>query len=131
LTPVSVDVNQVTVTSFSHTDGSGAGWDLTDGPDPFVSLNSGTTAVLTQFVSNYYTNQFAPLTFGTSAGFPCHIPSPGSTYTIYIWDYDSTSGSDGIGGFYFKFTDFDSGFPSSFVLSGGGISITLYVTWNF
>lgn len=130
LTPVSMTITRIELTDYPLIQTSGAGWDVSDGADPFVTFNSGTSANTNDYSSGYYTNVTGQdLTFTT--GLPITIPSLSSYWVLGVWDYDAASANDFMAGVYFQPSLQASGFPSSFTLTTTSMSVRLYVTWNF
>lgn len=113
------------------TNSSGGGWDAIagNGPDVFLTVNSGTTANLNSFVSSVYDNVTGQ-TLTYSSGLPITLASPNSNYTVAVWDEDTAS-NDFMGGVYFIPNNFKAGFPSSFNLTTASLTIVLNVTWLF
>ncbi len=108
---------------------SGGGWDALagNGPDVFLSINSGTSANTNDFLSLRYDNVVGQtLTFST----PVTLPSPSSYWTVGIWDNDTT-GNEFMSGVYFIPNDFKNGFPSTITLNTSLMTVELNVTWLF
>ena len=128
-TPTSVTVSKIILTNYPMVDGGGVGWDLSNGPDVFLSINQGSTANNVQFSGIAYDVTGSTITYITN--FPYNFLNPSNTYTIGLWDYDSTSADDYMGGIFFTPNNYKSGFPATINLTYSSISMTLYVTWNF
>ena len=124
-------ITQVTITDYPPTKTSGGGWDLTTGPDCFITINSGTSSTQNDFVSGFtYTNATgADMEYNT--GFPVTIPTPSSYWSIGLWDDDSPDADDFMSGFYFIPNDQNAGFPSTLTLSTSDLTVEMKVTWNF
>ncbi|WP_052599747.1 calcium-binding EGF-like domain-containing protein [Aureispira sp. CCB-QB1] len=132
LTPVSMTITSVTVTNYPATKPSGSGWDLTTGPDCFLTINSGTSANQNSFVSGYtYNNVAAGTQMPFNTGFPISLTSPNSDYVLAIWDNDAPDADDYMDGFRFIPNNYSSGFPSTLSLSTATFAVTIDVTWNF
>lgn len=133
LTPTSMIITKVTITDYPPTQPNGAGWDLTTGPDCFITINSGRTATQNDFVSGFTYPDAAGADMDYNTGFPISIPSLNSDWVIAIWDKDnpSPSADDKMGGVYFQPIDFSNGFPSSFQVSNASITAIFYVSWVF
>lgn len=130
LTPVSMTITRIDVTNYPTLQSNGGGWDVSDGADPFVTFNSGTSSNQTDFVSGRYTNVTGQdLTY--TNGFPITIPSLSSNWVLGIWDYDATSADDFMAGVYFAPINKANGFPSSFQVTTASLTAVFYVTWNF
>ena len=130
LTPSAMVINSITMTSYPMTQTSGAGWDLTDGPDPFITINSGTSANQNDFSSGVASNVTGSSIY-YSNGFPVTISNLNINWTIGVWDYDATSANDFMTGLYFIPISQTSGFPSTINLNTGTMAVQLNVTWNF
>lgn len=134
LTPVSMTINSVTITDYPSTQPNGSGWDLTTAPDCFITINFGTTADQTGFVSGYTYENVSPGTqMPFNTGFPINLNNPNSPYVIAIWDKDSPSptADDEMDAFQFVPNNYNSGFPSTLPLSTSTFAATFDVTWNF
>lgn len=131
LTPISVTITSMEVISYPVTKSNGSGWDLTSGPDVFVTINSGTSPNQSSFVSGFtYTNATSNnLPFNT--GFPVTLTSPNTNYIIGLWDDDSPASDELMAGVYFIPNDYDYNFPSYIIVTSATMSAKLYVTWNF
>lgn len=130
LTPVSMTIRRIEVTNYPITQSSGAGWDVSDGADAFVTFNSGTSANQNDFVSGRYTDVTGQDLVYTN-GLPITISDLNINWVLAMWDYDATSNNDFMTGVYFKPISMVNGFPSSFEVHTANMSATLYVTWNF
>lgn len=131
LTPVSVTINQVIITNYPATQSSGAGWDLTTGPDVFISINAGTSSNQNSFVSGFTYSNATSNSLTYSSGFPIILSNPNSSYCLGIWDADSPDPDDFMAGVYFTPNNYSSGFPPSISLTTASLSATFYITWNF
>lgn len=109
-TPVKMRVGSIVLTDFPITDSNGGSWDLSDGADVFIKITKGGTTI---YESDYVLNKFAPLSFTPNVEFS----DPTDSYTIGVWDYDSTSADDYLGGI--TFTPYQKGkkFPTSFAVN--------------
>lgn len=124
----SVTITKIIVTNYPQTSG-GSGWDLDGGPDPFLTINQGTSCSTTATTGTVSNATGASLTY--TNGFPLTLNNPNSPYSICMYDYDQTSADDYMTGLYFTPADEKSGYPSSFTLSTSEFSMTVFVTWNF
>ena len=99
------------------------------GPDIYLSINSGTSSNTNDFTTGYYSDCTGePLTY--SSDFPVYLTNIDINWSIGLWDYDSYTSDDFIGGIYFKPSEFKEGYPSTIDLSTSTISMTLYVSWE-
>ncbi len=130
VTPSSMRINSIIVTSFPATDGSGGGWDLTSGADLYPVVAIGSTT-LSSFSSNYITNANPSLDHQYTPPSPIVLSSPTSQYTINLYDHDDIDADDWMGGVYFTPYISTNGFPSTLILapSGGSTSFQLEVSY--
>jgi len=129
LTPAKMIITKIVIDNFNLTN-QGVPWDSISGPDLYLTINIGSGPNHSEFKSNHYTDQdTVPVTF--SDGFPYTCNSPGSYYSVYLWDDDSPYVDEQIGGFHFKPINKDLGFPSTVHLKRDNFDFTLYVTWEF
>lgn len=129
-TPSSMTIESVVLTDYPTTTSTGASWDVNDGADLFISLNTGNTATQNEYTSNYYSNVTGQsLTYTT--GLPVTLTNINGNYTIALWDYDATSNDDLMTGGVFSPADNMNNFPRFVDLTGQGFSVTLVVKWNF
>jgi hypothetical protein len=131
MTPTSVSITSMNVTKYPATQPSGAGWDVSDGADVFVTFSAGISANTTEFKSGFtYTNVTGQdLPFST--GFPVNLLNINNNYTLGIWDYDAASADDFMAGVYFSPSNNVAGFPSTITLSTTKLTAVLTVQWNF
>jgi len=121
--PTSMLLKRVRITNFPATDG-GAGWDLTNGPDVYIKILRGTALL---YESGTFDNATPALTYNPNTTFF----APESRHSILLYDFDSTSGDDYMGGIEFTPYAKNAGFPTEITLSAGGISATLTVEYEF
>lgn len=110
VTPSSMRITKIRVTDFSN-----SGWDTfpSSSPDIFVTVNSGTSCGTGLFDSNYYEDAYPGPNYDFSPSSPIVLSNPTTPISICLYDYDSTSGDDLMGGFYFTPYQNGSNFPSS------------------
>lgn len=132
LTPTSMTIRRIDVTSYPTTSSNGSSWDPFDGADPFVVFHPGTTSNYdpqNAYISGSYSNVTGQaLSFDN--GLPKTINGLSSYWSLDMFDQDA-SVHDHMAGVYFKPINQSNGFPSSFQLQTSNITATLYVTWNF
>lgn len=106
--PVKMRVGTIALTSFPPTDQQGAGWDLFDGPDVFLSISKSGVVL-------YETNWIEDLTGAWSWIVNFEFTDPLDTYTISVFDYDDGfTADDFMGGI--DFTPYLTGkkFPTAY-----------------
>lgn len=131
LTPTSMTIRRVTVTKYPTTKSNGAGWDLSTGPDCFITLNVGTSSNQNDFVSGFTYNNTTSQTLEYNTGFPINLTGLNSDFSLGLWDEDSPDPDDFMDGVSFTPINYTSGFPNSFTLDVGSFAARLDVTWNF
>jgi len=121
-------ITSITVTSFPATDG-GAGWDLTSGADIFPILSLGGTTLWNS--PNYVTNANPSNEYLFTPSPSIVLSSPTSQYTLRLYDYDSPSPDDYMGGVNFTPYNSTSGFPTTINLAPSGAAVTFRLTVSY
>ncbi|HLG35835.1 MAG TPA: calcium-binding EGF-like domain-containing protein, partial [Bacteroidia bacterium] len=124
MTPSSVTVSKIILNSYPV-----LGYDFSNGPDVFLSINPGAGASDVQFTGITTDATGSAITFTNN--FPYTFSSPSTNYTIGVWDYDTPDPDDIMDAVYFTPNNYSGGFPSTFTVTGSSISMTLYVSWHF
>lgn len=122
IVPYALSITKVRVVSYPNTD-SGAGWDLTSGPDVYVAYGSSCCSGSTAWIQNAGQN----LSFNVN----WYISNPQAQFTIWTVDYDDFESDDIIGGITFVPRAFDNGLPNQISLSAGNINYVLDVNWLY
>ena len=93
ITPTNILLKRVFVTTHPPTD-NGAGWDLTSGPDMYISILRNGTEIYNNS-SNFLQNAS-----GSNIVFDVNLPLPSVTdfYSIRLYDYDDFDADDYMGG---------------------------------
>jgi hypothetical protein len=121
VTPTAIRINSIKVTSFPATDG-GAGWDLTSGPDIYVKLTLGSTAIWES--PNYFQNADPAQDYTFTPNPTFNLTSPNSQYTLTLYDYDDLDADDWMGGINFTPYSSSNGFPTTINLAPSGAAVT-------
>lgn len=118
ITPSSVFIDRVYVDNIPFVDASGAGWDLTSGPDLFFNLIDSVSTVLYSTQWRYYAD-LAPANLPVNWTIvPAYqIADWSKALYIDLWDYDGITSNDHIG--------YTSGFRISTVIAQLGYVTTL------
>jgi hypothetical protein len=129
--PTSVRINSMTLSNYPMTTTSGGGWDALagNGPDVFLTVNTGTSSNRNSFVSGIYNNVLGQSLFYTN-GLPLTLNDPNNYYTIGVWDED-TGAYEFMTGVYFIPNYFKTGFPATITLNTANMTVVLNVTWLF
>lgn len=134
--PTKIVISKIRVNYFPNQNGS-SNWDTSDAPDIFVKFGKGSGSTLELLYSSSVINNVLSNGGNTVYDFtpatPINITSPLLTYTISLYDYDSTSADDFMGGFLFVPNDFIYGFPTTILLKDNSkpLSFELFVTYIF
>ncbi len=128
VTPSTIRINSITVTSFPATDG-GAGWDLTSGPDILPRLSVGSTTIWES--STYFQNADPSQEYTFTPTSALYINNPTLEHTLALYDYDDLDANDWMGGVLFTPYHNTNGFPSTLVLSPSGASVTFRLSLSY
>jgi PKD repeat protein len=129
ITPSKVIISKIIVTRFPPTD-NGAGWDLTSGPDIYVTVDRDPNNIWTS--PTYYQNANPSLTYEFNPLPHIEVNNPTSQITIRLWDYDDLDSDDFMGGIIFTPFLSSLGFPTERTLDAGAavaFRITLRYVW--
>lgn len=131
-TVTSVKITNIELISYPSANGSNT-WDVSTNtdPDPYLTINQGTTAHSSTFNTNY-TSDAAGVIVSYSSSFPYTVSTPTQSWTFGVWDYDgSLAASEYMGGLTFKFSDYAASQPATLTLTAGAVTMKLYVEWSF
>jgi len=130
LVPTKCYLKKVTITAMPFTDGSGAGWDIYNGPDVFIEITNANNVVYqTGTTVSNVTSSMLPLTWNWST--PWQFPSLTTYYYVDLTDYDTLYPNDYIGWCGpFKMSDYMTTFPTTMTKTANGITITIEVQWG-
>lgn len=132
--PTKVKITAVTITAMPFTDGSGAGWDVLNGPDVYFEILDQGDNVLASAVNsriNDVTSNMLPLSWNFST--PFEITNFNAPIFVDVWDYDFPDPSDYIGYVGFQMSNYTSGataYPTSITKNQNAITIKLDVLWQ-
>lgn len=127
-TPISITITKIEVIRFPATDGTGAGWDLSDGADIFPTLSLGSTVLYNP--TTYYNNASQNTTYPFVPSPTIQLTNITAQYQIDLYDYDSTSSNDWMGGILFTPYSSTGGFPSVLTIDAGGtVAFKVYVSY--
>lgn len=131
-TPTAMRITKIEVLNFPGTTGSGGGWDLTSGPDIYITVDQGTTSSGTFYDSGtFYQDASAGNVYTFTDGMPIVLNPATTNWSIGIWDYDTADPDDFMAGVYFKPSEEADGFPTNFQLTTSSMRVKLYVAWLF
>lgn len=132
LTPTSLTITKIDLYDYPMNTTSGGGWDISTGPDPYISISLGQSYYSSDWVTNYYTDLTGSAVSYTLTT-PKTLTNMSSYYTVGLWDHDDPDADDGMGGIYFIPNNYKSGFPSTITLKSTSLNLEykLHVTWNF
>lgn len=122
-------VNQIRLDYFSEVTDEGENWDIfTNYPDIFVKVFRGNQLVYT---SPYYDECQNQNVYTYNQGMPLYLEFPNETYSVAIYDYDSTSEDEFMGGFEFKPVDHEGEEIIRLFSLTSEIEFSLFVDWNY
>lgn len=131
-TPKSMHITKIVVTKFPPTEPGGGGWDIDDGADIFIKLD--TKENPTQVWQSGYQENANPSTdYSATPDSPIEV-EPLTRYTMILFDHDSPDPDDEIGGVEFTpYYDDENGFPEEIDLdpAGGDVAFKIIVTYSF
>jgi hypothetical protein len=128
VTPTKIRIKQVDVTSFPATNDKGSGWDLTSAADIYIKIYKDDTELYNS--STYIKDAISSYKYEFELSPNVDLLNPNDQYTIILYDYDSTSGDDYMGGIIFKPYSNTNSFPTTMNLdAGGGITMTLHLSY--
>jgi PKD repeat protein len=130
--PTSVTVTGVKVEALPLTKPNGGGWQSNSGPNVYFTLEDSRAILVTgQTISNV-TQSSLPLLWNiASAGL--RITDFSANYSVALWNKNTITSDDFIGGYSFSFGSYAAlGYPSSVVLylAGQPLKIELTVQWK-
>lgn len=126
VTPTNILIKSISVTSFPATDANGAGWDLTNGPDIYITISQNGN-VLYENSANFSQNGAPNVTFNTNFV----LPDVDGIYSVSVYDYDDFDSDDFMGGIISPIYTSLNGFPSNVVLSCSGCAVSLSLSVNY
>lgn len=130
IVPSSIKVNNIKVTRFPATDGSGAGWDIGNGPDIYVGFGRDSIILYThpsnfENASPILQYDFVPVT-------DLIIDFPNQRHSLYLFDYDGVTSSVLMGGIVFDPYTSTNDFPKVLEVDAGGtIGFELSLEYSF
>ena len=127
ITPSKIRITKIEVTRFPATN-SGAGWDLSSGPDIYPELSK--SSYLLWRSSIYYQNADPSVIYSFEINPVVDLNQPNDQYSITLYDYDDFSASDFMGRINFTPYWSNNGFPSIINIdAGGAVAFRFYVTY--
>lgn len=127
--PLSINVTKIEVTRFPPTD-NGGGWDITSGPDIYTTLSYGSTTIFN--APTYFQNADPSRTYSWDPSPAISIDYPRDKYTIRLYDFDSGSADDFMGGIEFTPYAPNNNFPSILNLdAGGSVAFRIHINYVY
>ena len=123
-----VQINTISVSHFPSTE-NGSDWDVwTSHPDIYVAISDNSGRI---YSTEYYDKSRNTNTYNFEEGLPLYLEDINEEYLISLYDYDSTSEDEWMGGFNLTFAPHEG--QSTIVLSSeeNEITLTLDVEWNY
>jgi len=130
VTPNRIRVTKIQVLGFPPTMSSGSGWDVGGAADIYVEFEYGSN---TLYTSGSVTNASYNSTYQFTPSSSLWIYYPTDQYVIRLYDDDTTSGDDYIGGYSFYPYSNGNGFPSTISIANSSsdleFKLFLEYTW--
>lgn len=135
LTPTNLRITAVRIDDFPATN-NGLGWDASDGPDIYFSINTGTAPDNTEFTTNSTMNATPGTAFTITDGFPLDITDIDSTRVFALYDDDAPDADEYMEALSGKLSNLQLGFPAEIRLYNAmdtllEFDVTLMVEWSF
>lgn len=124
LAPI-ITVKSITIT-YPATDNGGAGWDLTSGPDVYISLSSNGTEIFNN-EANFIQNATGTLTIPVNV----ILLDVNSLVNVSVIDYDDFDPDDFMGGIEGKIYTNTNGFPPNVTLSCSGCAVSAKLALDY
>lgn len=134
LVPRAISITGIDLLKYPAAKPNGSGWDLSTGPDIFMTISQGNTANNSDRVTTIFNNATRNGTISFTMlnnGFT--INNLSTIWSIGAYDSDDFDPDDFIAGGGFMPSDYQEDLPSTltFTSSDGSYSVKLYLTWNF
>lgn len=136
ITPSKVIITKAIVRSFNNLNNNGVGHDLTNGPDIYIKINSGSTVIYDHptFISNATAGLNTNYEFILSPNL--QITNVNAPLIVSLWDYDlgdtpSTADDNMASAAFFPFNG--NSFPSSIILTDPSTAtkFEIYLTYQW
>lgn len=130
ITPTKISIEKIELTRFPAVEQNGAGWDLTSGPDIFVTMSYNNVDIYNH--PSTYENANASETYVFTPSINLNIENPDDKYVISLYDFDSFDPDDFMGGIEFVPYNDENEFPEELFLDADGhVAFTLTETYSF
>ncbi len=129
ITPTKVRISKIKITSFPQYDG-GSSWDVGSGPDIYIYITKGSTVIHEQ--PTMFENADSSIDYTYTPSTYIDITDVTAQHGISLYDYDSGSDDDFMGGILFYPYHDTNEFPTTMNLdAGAGITfeLTLSYVW--
>jgi len=119
-----VKILSMTVTGIPFTTTSGGGWDITNGPDVYFTINDPLGNVLMKGSTiNDVVQSRLPLAWNFTQAML--ITNLSTTFSVRLYDYDFPDADDYMGGYYFTMSDYKTGYPKVITLQNASSAVKL------
>ncbi len=131
-----VKIKKITITAMPFTTPSGAGWDVTSGPDVYMKIlspNPNNTTLITGGVFNDVLQSSLPIAWNVTP--LLQVPTLNEFYYVNLYDSDSPpiDPDDNMGFVGFRMDNYMTGagaFPAQITLTQNGITAILDLQWE-
>ncbi len=128
--PESGEVESITLFQFPNTNQNGDYFDaLGDGPDVYVTLDTGNTTVFTSDI--YFNNAFSPGQFTFPMTSLIEFTDFNTEFWVNVYDYDSLDTDDYMSSMVFIPSEFPSAYPAAQLANQGDYEIQMDFFWKW
>jgi hypothetical protein len=128
-TPSKIRITNIRVTKFPATD-NGAGWDLSSGPDIYVSMEYSASQIYEH--PTFFQNANPTQDYDFQPNINLNMNNPTDIYIIRLYDNDDFGADDFMGGIQFVPYQDGNNFPNKLNLDAGGdVAFELTVVYTF
>ncbi|MBI1183490.1 hypothetical protein GC194_04430 [bacterium] len=123
-----MQINKISVAGFPNTN-NGKDWDIWSSyPDIYVAIVLNGNRFYT---SEYYDECVNSNTYNYIRNLPVYVDNYSLQHSIGLWDYDSTSGDEYMGGYLFTPKDYEGKREITLRNDSSEIVLVLSVEWNY
>ena len=125
-----VKILKTTVTGIPFTNANGGGWDVSNGPDVYFTINDPLgNELIKSPTTNDVIQSKLPLSFNFIQAM--QITNLATRFSFNLFDYDFPDADDYMGGYYFTMNDYKSGYPKviTFQSPNSSIKLEFNVEW--
>jgi hypothetical protein len=127
---VSVRVYRIELLSYPSLAPNGGGWDLTSGPDAYLSIYAGTSPFWE--MSDFFgTDMSGTQTYSVTPDPSLVFTNLDAALSFQLWDFDTPDPDDLMAEHAVILRSLITNLPSQIIIEGGGMRLRLSVTYTF